>query len=122
MRGGVPAEPLEDNIGDDDQNSIMWFGCAENGGTDAASDMCEQFFVQLRAGANPANGSVKLPDALITWRPGNDGNMIPICKRSLRLIFADYEIDEAAAAAEAQKSVEAQQIAALQAQVAALEE
>lgn len=77
----------------------MWFGCVENGGTDAASDMCEQFFIKLREGANPGNGQVKLPDALITWRPGNDGNMIPICKRSLRLCFADYEIDEAAAAA-----------------------
>ena len=41
MRGGVPPEPIEDGIGDDVQNSVMWFGCAENGGTDAASDMCE---------------------------------------------------------------------------------
>ena len=105
MRGTGAAEPMEDNFGDDDQNSIMWFGCVENGGTDAASDMCEQFFINLRAGADPANGSVKLPDALITWRPGNDGNMIPICRRGLRLIFADYEIDEAAAAAS--NSVEA---------------
>ena len=105
MRGGVPPEPMEENFGDDDQNSIMWFGCVENGGTDAASDMCEQFFLNLRAGANPANGSVVLPNALMTWRPGNDGNMIPICRRGLRLIFTDYEIDEAAAAAS--NSVEA---------------
>ena len=83
----------------------MWFGCAENGGTDAASDMCEQFFIKLREGANPANGSVKIPEALGYWRPGNDGNMIPICCRQLRLIFSDYEIDEAAAAAS--NSVEA---------------
>ena len=41
MRGGGPAEPKDDDSGDDPQNSIMWFGCAENGGTDAASDMCE---------------------------------------------------------------------------------
>ena len=55
--------------------------------------------MQLRAGANPVDGTVKLPDALITWRPGNDGNMIPITSRPLRLLFEDYEIDEAAAAA-----------------------
>ena len=77
----------------------MWFGCVEDGGTDAASDMCEQFFVQLRAGANPVDGTVKLPDALITWRPGNDGNMIPICSRPIKLLFEDYDIDEAAVAA-----------------------
>ena len=87
---------------------------------DAKSDLCIDFFRNLRAAANPANGSVKLPDALITWRPGNDGNMIPIVRRSLRLIFADYEIDEAAAAA--MNSVEAQQIAKLQADLAAMEE
>lgn len=79
----------------------MWFGCAPNGGVDAASDMCEQFFLQLKAGANPYNGSVFLPDALMTWRPGNGGNMIPIFCRRLQLNFTDeeYEFDEAAAAA-----------------------
>ena len=41
MRGGNPAEPFFDDFGEDPQNSVMWFGCAENGGTNAASDMCE---------------------------------------------------------------------------------
>ena len=59
--------------------------------------MCVEFFKNLRAAANPANGSVKLPDSLLYWNPGNEGNMIHIVERSIRLIFADYAIDEAAA-------------------------
>ena len=49
--------------------------------------------MQLRAAANPGDGSVELPDALMSWRPGNDGNILPIIHRPLRLVFEDYEID-----------------------------
>ena len=38
----------EDEGVTDAQNSIYWFGCAENSGVDAKSDMCVMFFQMLR--------------------------------------------------------------------------
>ena len=100
----------------------MWFGCEPNGGVDAESDMCEQFFIQLKAGVDNSNGSVILPDALEYWRPGNDGNMISIIKRKLQLNFVEgeYEFDEAGAAA--MNSGQDQEVAQLKARIAAMEE
>ena len=100
----------------------MWFGCEPNGGVDAESDMCEQFFIQLNAGVDNRNGTVILPDALEYWRPGNDGNMIPIIKRKLQLNFVEgeYEFNEAGAAA--MNSGQEQLLAKLEARIAAMEE
>ena len=56
------------------ENSIMYFGCKENGGVDEKSTLCVTFFQKLREFANPANGSVRLPEALLLWKPGKDGN------------------------------------------------
>ena len=120
MRGGIAAAP-EDPLADPDaQNSIFYFGCKENGGVDEKSTLCISFFQELRKFANPANGSVRLPEALMLWTPGKDGTQIPNVCRQIRLTFDDFEIDPAAA--EAMNSTEAQQIAKLQAQIAAMEE
>ena len=97
MRGGIGQMPEIDD--EDDENSIFYFGCVENGGVDAKSTMAVDFFTELRKGANPATGEVRLPHALKFWTPGNNGNSIAHMKRELRLCFVDYEIDPNAVSA-----------------------
>ena len=90
MRGGFnnPEEVAFD--GDDYINSISWFGCAPNAGVDANSTISVDFFKQLRRVADPSNGQVKLPHDLLTWHPGNGGNMIQQVKQPLIIAFDDW--------------------------------
>ena len=76
MRGGGNKNSEEDPFGGEDINSISWFGCAPNSGVAAESDIAIEFFKELRRVANPENGQVKLPHDMLTWHPGNGGNML----------------------------------------------
>ena len=76
MRGGFKSAPDDDFDGDDYINHIFWFGCAENSGVAANSDIAVEFFRQMRKVANPADGSVTLPNDMLYWEPGDGGNML----------------------------------------------
>ena len=70
--------------------------------------------------ANPADGSVTLPEKLQYWKPGVGGNMIAIVCRQIRLQFTDYVIDPNSAGAVTPNETE--EIERLRAQIAELEE
>ena len=76
MRGGFNNEDKDEFYEKDYINSIAWFGCAPNKGVDAKSTIAVDFFKELRRVANPMNGRVKLPDDMIYWHPGKDGEML----------------------------------------------
>ena len=90
MRGGFnnPEEDVFD--GDDYINSISWFGCAPNSGVAAESTIAVDFFKELRRVANPRNGQVKLPHDMLTWHPGNGGNMLQQVKQPLLIAFDNW--------------------------------
>ena len=68
-RGGMPNNPEEEEA---EQNFIIWFACPPNRSTKAKSNVSIEFFKELKANANPANGEIILPDALSTWTPGKE--------------------------------------------------
>ena len=76
MRGGFKSAPDDDFDGDDYINHIFWFGCAENSGVSANSDIAVEFFREMKRVANPADGSVTLPNDMLYWEPGSGGNML----------------------------------------------
>ena len=71
-------------------NHIFWFGCQENSGVSANSDIAVEFFKEMRRVANPADGSVTLPDNMTYWEPGDGGNILFKCKNPLKLFFDDW--------------------------------
>ena len=85
MRGGGGASPAD--FDPDAVNHIFWFGCKEGSGVAATSDIAVQFFEQLRKVSNPDDGSVLLPYDMLTWVPGDGGNILPKVQQPLRLCF-----------------------------------
>ena len=90
MRGGFNNAEEDAFDGDDYINSISWFGCAPNAGVDANSTISVDFFKELRRVANPRNGQVKLPHDVLTWHPGNGGNMLQQVKQPLIIAFDNW--------------------------------
>ena len=92
MRGGFNNPPADDDDCDADDyiNHIFWFGCQENSGVSANSDIAVEFFRELRSVANPADGSVILPNDMQYWNPGDNGNILFKIKNPLKLIFDDW--------------------------------
>ena len=92
MRGG--GDPPEDNLDmdmDDYVNYIFWFGCPPNSGVSASSTIAVDFFKQLKRVARPHDGSVVLPLDLMTWHPGDDGEMQQKYKHTLELVHDEWE-------------------------------
>ena len=92
MRGS--GDPPEDNLDmdmDDYVNYIFWFGCPPNSGVSASSTIAVEFFKQLRKVARPHDGSVTLPLDLMTWHPGDDGEMQQKYKHVLELVHDEWE-------------------------------
>ena len=85
---GPPPESFESN---GNANYIFWFGCQENSGVSANSDIAVEFFRELRRVANPADGSVTLPNDMQYWEPGDSGNILFKIKNPLKLHFDDWE-------------------------------
>ena len=76
MRGtGNTNQNLQDIDMDDYVNYIFWFGCPPNSGVSANSTIAIDLFKQLKRVARPYDGSVILPLDLLTWHPGDDGEM-----------------------------------------------
>ena len=92
MRGGFNNPPADDDDCDasDYINHIFWFGCQENSGVSANSDIAVEFFRELRRVANPADGSVILPNDMQYWNPGDNGNILFKIKNPLKLFFDDW--------------------------------
>ena len=93
MRGGKNDNdnPADDNFeGSDYINYIFWFGCQENSGVSANSDIAVEFFKEMKKVANPADGSVTLPADMTYWDPGDSGNMLFKINNPLKLHFYDW--------------------------------
>ena len=90
MRGEFIQPPDEYFESNDYINYIFWFGCAPNSGVDANSTIAIDFFKELRRVANPADGTVILPHDMLTWHPGNGGNMLHQFKYPLVITFDDW--------------------------------
>ena len=56
-------------------NYILWFGCPPERRVDAKSTIARDLFIQLKEKARPYDGRVVLPETLMFWHPGNDGEM-----------------------------------------------
>ena len=92
MRGGF--DNPEGLVDDEDQayiNSITWFGCPPNAGVDANSTISTEFFKVLEREADQMTGRVILPDDVLTWHPGNGGNIVPNHTKPLEIAFANWE-------------------------------
>ena len=90
MRGGFNNPPDDDFDASDYINHIFWFGCQENSGVSANSDIAVEFFREMRRVANPADGSVILPNDMQYWNPGDNGNILFKIKNPLKLFFDDW--------------------------------
>ena len=91
MRGGFEDPSANDGVNESDYiNHIFWFGCQENSGVSANSDIAVEFFRELRRVANPADGSVTLPNDMQYWEPGDSGNILFKIKNPLKLYFSDW--------------------------------
>ena len=90
MRGGAEAPAQVEDM-DDYCNFIFWFGCQPNSGVSAASTIAVDFFKQLKQRARPHDGSVILPNDLLMWNPGDDGEMVPKVKILLELVHDEWE-------------------------------
>ena len=92
MRG--TGEPPDDNLimdMDDYVNYIFWFGCPPNSGVSASSTIAVDFFKQMKRVARPYDGGVVLPDDLMTWHPGDNGEMQQKYHHTLELVHDDWE-------------------------------
>ena len=68
--------PTDDTLADAKYiNYILWFGCPPERRVDAKSTIARDLFIQLKEKARPYDGRVVLPETLMFWHPGNDGEM-----------------------------------------------
>ena len=56
----------------------------------ANSDIAVEFFKELRSVANPAGGTVTLPNDMQYWSPGDSGNILFKIRNPLKLFFDDW--------------------------------
>ena len=91
-RGGAEQapEPDIDAESDDYRNWILFFGCPPDKGVSARSTIATDFFVQLKQNARAYDGRVVLPINLMTWSPGDDGEMIAKIKHPLQLVHDNW--------------------------------
>ena len=91
MRGNSEHPPDNDM---DDVNEYMehvfWFGCQENASVAANSDIAVEFFKEVKRVANPADGSVRLPNDMMFWRSSDGGNMIMSADTNLKLYLKNH--------------------------------
>ena len=79
---------LEDDFDDDlYSNCVITYGCPEDSGVDARSTISVSYFAQIRK-AFMKNQHVILPNDIMTWTPGNNGNHFTKYKHSLKLTYA----------------------------------
>ena len=91
MRGGADA-PAQDVADLEDYcNYVFVFGCPPNSGVSASSTIAVDFFKQLRNVARPHDGSVVLPLDIMTWTPGDDGELAQKMKMHLELVHDEWE-------------------------------
>ena len=93
MRGGVPSDP-SDNIDmtmDDYFNFILWFGCPAGSQVDARSTIAVDFFQELRNKAKRSDGTVLLPQDMLTSEVGRNGEMVPKICHQLQLRHSDWD-------------------------------
>ena len=90
MRGNANNPPANDGDESEYMNYIFWFGCQENSGVSANSTIAVEFFKEMKRVANPADGTVELPNDMTYWKPGDGGNIVHRVDFPLRLAFKDW--------------------------------
>ena len=93
MRGGF-GDPPDSNIDldiDDYNQWIIWFGCPAASGVSANSTIAVDFFKELKKAARPYDGQVILPHDLMTWHPGDNGEMLQKYKFPLALVHSNWD-------------------------------
>ena len=93
MRGGLGEPPGADiDLDIDDYNQwIIWYGCPAASGVSANSTIAVDFFKEMKKAGRPYDGRVILPHDLMTWHPGDNGEMLQKYKFPLELVHANWE-------------------------------
>ena len=93
MRGGGGNAGDQDMMIDAESNInlLITFGCPPSDGTPAKSTIALAYFRYLKSKANDYDGSLILPNALLTWH-GTDGKSetLPLISQELRLVHSQW--------------------------------
>ena len=77
-------------------NIVIVYGCEPDKGTSAWSSVASNVFEQFRAKADPATGTILLPDVMQHFKVGDNGEVIEKTSRKLCLRHKDWKLEHSA--------------------------
>lgn len=76
---------------EDYHNFVIWYGCAPGDTVDAKSTIAVDFFRELKQRANNREGTVIIPNDMMTAEVGRGGEMMQKINHQLQLRHKDWQ-------------------------------